>query len=226
VVGIEETALLDGISIPGGPFISSFGDVSGFIHEPLTTFPSTRLSPVGGYNNHSIAYAAGNPNKVVRIANEGNVVYYSNDKGATWSAASANIGTSGRVAVSADGGTILHCPWGSSTTYYSTNNGSTWSSCSGVSFSDAAPAADQVNSNYFYIYNPTNGQMFRSTNKGVSFSVAGTPGTSTANHPWEADLIRTVPGFEGHVWVPLFANGLKYSTNAGTTYTTVANVTY
>jgi len=226
VIGIEETALLDVTSIPGGPVISSFGDVTGFVHEPLTSAPSTKLSPLGGYNNKSIAYAAANPNKVVRIANEGNVVYYSNDKGATWTAAATNMGTAGRVAVSADGGTILHCPWGSSTTYYSTNNGGTWSSCSGVSLGNAAPVADQVNTNYFYIYHPSTGQLLRSTNKGVSFSVAGTPGASTANHPWESALARTVPGLEGNIWIPLGRNGLKYSTNAGSTYTTVANVTY
>jgi gliding motility-associated-like protein/uncharacterized repeat protein (TIGR01451 family) len=225
VIGIEETALLDGISIPGGPFISSFGDVTGFVHEPLTSYPAKRLSPAD-YNNQSVAYAAGNPSKVVRASNGGNVVYYSTDKGATWTGASTNMGTQGRVAVSADGGTILHCPGGSATTYYTTNNGTSWSACSGVSLGDAAPAADQVNPNYFYIYHPTNGQMLRSSNKGVSFSVAGTPGASTANHPWESALIRTVPGFEGHVWVPLGRNGLKYSTNHGAAYTTVSNVTY
>jgi xyloglucan-specific exo-beta-1,4-glucanase len=226
VIGIEETAFLDGISIPGGPFISSFGDVSGFVHEPLTSYPSKKVSPAGGGNNHSIAYAPGNTSKVVRISNGENVVYYSNDKGATWTAAATNTGVSGRVAVSADGGTILHCPWGSTTTSYTTNNGANWYSCSGVSLGDAAPAADQVNSNYFYIYHPSNGQMFRSANKGVNFSVVGTPGATTINHPWESVLIRTVPGFEGHVWVPLGGNGLKYSTNAGAAYTTVANVSY
>ncbi|NJO90955.1 MAG: hypothetical protein HC831_19830 [Chloroflexia bacterium] len=76
------------------------------MHEPLTTFPTTKLSPVGGYNNNSIAYAADNPGKVVRIAIEGDVVYYSGDKGATWTAASNNMGVSGRVAINADGGTI------------------------------------------------------------------------------------------------------------------------
>ncbi len=226
VIGIEETALLDGISVPGGPFISSFGDVTGFVHEPLTAFPSTKLSPIGGYNNNSIAYAATNPNKLVRIANEGSVVYYSNDMGSTWTASATNKGSAGRVAISADGGTILHCPWGSSTTYYTVNNGGSWSGCSGVSVGDAAPAADQVNANYFYIYHPSTGQMYRSSNKGGSFSVAGTPGASTANHPWESALIRTVPGLEGHIWVPLGRNGLKYSTDHGTTYTNLSNVTY
>jgi xyloglucan-specific exo-beta-1,4-glucanase len=225
VIGIEETALLDGISIPGGPVISSFGDVTGFVHEPLTAFPQARLTPTDG-NNQSIAYAAGNTNRVVRASNGGNIVYFSNDKGATWTGASTNMGSDGKVAISADGGTILHCPGNSSTTYYTTNNGTNWSACSGVSVQYAAPVADQVNANYFYIYHPSAGQMYRSTNKGVSFSVAGTPGASTANYPWEPAQIRTVPGLEGHVWVPLFSNGLKYSTNAGVTYTTVANVTY
>jgi hypothetical protein len=226
VIGIEETAFLDGTSIPGGPFISCFGDVSGFVHEPLTSYPSAKISPTGGYNNHSIAYAAGNPNKVVRIGNGENIVYYSTDKGVTWTGSTTNMGSAGRVSISADGGTILHCPWGSTTTWYTTNNGGSWSSCSGVSLGDAAPAADQVNSNYFYIYHPSNGQIFRSSDKGVNFSVAGTPGASTINHPWEPALIRTVPGLEGHIWVPLGGNGLKYSTNSGVAYTTVANVSY
>lgn len=226
VIGIEETAFLDGTSIPGGPFISSFGDVSGFVHEPLNSYPTKKLSPEGGYNNHSIAYAAANPNKVVRIGNGDNIVYYSNDKGVSWTGAATNKGASGRVAVSADGGTILHCPWGSATTYYSINNGASWSGCSGVSLGDAIPVADQVNSNYFYIYHPNTGQMLRSSNKGVSFSSAGSPGVTTAFHPWVPTLIRTVPGFEGHVWVPLGGNGLKYSSDHGTNYTTVSNVTY
>lgn len=224
VIGIEETAILDGTSIPGGPLITSFGDVTGFVHEPLTAFPSAKLSPLGGYNNNSIAYAGANPNKVVRIANEGAVVYYSNNMGTSWTASATHMGTAGRVSVSADGGTILHCPSGSSTTYYTTNNGASWSSCSGVLVNDAAPVADPVNSNYFYIIHPSTGQMYRSTNKGASFSVVGTPGASTANHPWEAVLVRTVPGFEGHLWVPLGNNGLKYSTDHGVSYTNIANV--
>jgi xyloglucan-specific exo-beta-1,4-glucanase len=224
VIGIEETSVLDGISIPGGPLVSSIGDVTGFVHEPLTAFPLVKLSPLGGYNNHSIVYAGANPNKVVRIANDGDVVYYSNDMGASWTASATNKGTSGRVSVSADGGTILHCPWGSTTTYFTNNNGGSWSSCSGVSVKDAAPVADPVNSNYFYIIHPSTGQIYRSSDKGASFSVAGSPGASTANHPWESVLVRTVPGFEGHLWVPLGRNGLTYSTDHGTSYTKISNV--
>ena len=225
VKGIEETAFLDGISVPGGPFISSFGDVTGFVHEPLTSYPAKKLSPSDG-NNQSIAYAGTNPNKLVRASNGGSVVYYSADKGASWTGCATNKGTDGKVTISADGSTILHCPGWSTTTYYTNNNGATWSACSGVSLQSAIPVADQVNASVFYIYNPTNGQMLKSTNKGVNFSTVGTPGVTTAFHPWEATFIRTVPGHEGHIWVPLGRNGLKFSTNAGATYTTIVNVTY
>jgi hypothetical protein len=37
--------------------------------------------------------------------------------------------------------------------------------------------------------------------------------------------IRAVPGYEGHIWVPLIDNGLKYSTDHGATFTKVSNVT-
>jgi len=226
VLGIEETGMIDGISVPGGPFISSFGDVTGFVHDPLTSYPSQKLSPhspVETYNV-SIAYAGANPSKIVRASDGGSVVYYSADMGATWTACATNKGTSGRVSISADGGTILHCPASSSTTYYTTNNGGSWTACSGVSLSKAIPVADKVNANYFYIYNPTNGQMLVSSNKGVSFSVAGTPGLN--GNPWNPSLIRTVFGYEGNLWVPLEGNGLKYSTDHGATYTTVPNVSY
>jgi len=225
VIGIEETAFLDGISIPGGPLISSFGDVTGFVHEPLTSYPKKRLSPSDG-NNQSIAYAGSNTSRVVRASNGGSVIYYSNDKGASWTGVATNKGTDGRVSISADGGTILYCPRSSTTTYYTTNNGGSWSGCSGVSLGDAIPVADPVNPNYFYIYHPNTGQMLRSSDKGISFSAAGTPGVTTLFHPWVATLIRTVPGLEGHVWVPLGDNGLKYSTDHGENYTTVSNVTY
>jgi hypothetical protein len=65
--------------------------------------------------------------------------------------------------------------------------------------------------------------MYASSNKGVSFSVAGTPGSSS--NPWTTNICRAAPGNEGHIWVPRIASGLKYSTNYGKTYSTVSNVT-
>ncbi|HET9571058.1 MAG TPA: T9SS type A sorting domain-containing protein [Bacteroidales bacterium] len=220
VRGLEETALIGGVSIPGGPFISVFGDVTGFVHNDLTSYPTQTHQPADG-SNWSVDYASANTSKLVRVGSS--KVYYSTNQGSTWTACPVNKGWGGNLAISADGGTILHCARDSSTTRYTTNNGQSWINVSGVNLSNAFPVADRVNSNYFYIHNPSNGQMYVSTNKGVSFSVGGNSGASSA--PWESTMIRTVPGYEGHIWVPLIGNGLRYSTDHGATYTWINNVT-
>jgi xyloglucan-specific exo-beta-1,4-glucanase len=222
VKALEETGMTDGISIPGGRLLTTFGDITGFIHSSLTAYPSQTHLPADG-SNWSIDYAAASTSKIVRVGSSN--IYYSTDQGSTWTATSTNKGTQGNVAISADGGTILHCPNdGTTTTWYTTNNGGSWTGASGVALAYAIPVSDPVNSNYFYIHNLSNGQMFVSSNKGVSFSVLGTPGATST--PWVQTYIRTVPGYEGHVWVPLVGNGLKYSTDHGATYTKLSNVTY
>ena len=220
VRGLEETGVTGGVSIPGGPFISVFGDITGFVHNDLTSYPTQTHQPADG-SNWSVDYAAANTNKVVRVGST--KVYYSTNQGSTWTACPITKGGGGNLAISADGGTILHCARDSSTTRYTTNNGQSWSNVGGVTISTAFPVSDRVNSNYFYIHNPSNGQMLVSTNKGVSFSVGGNSGASSA--PWTQSFIRTVPGYEGHIWVPLIGNGLKYSTDHGATYTKIINVT-
>ncbi|WP_333820814.1 InlB B-repeat-containing protein [Ohtaekwangia sp.] len=225
VKGIEETAWMDGISIPGGPLISAMGDMDGFVHYDINTYPTQLHQPSVG-TNRSIAYAGKNPKKLVRSSDAGAHVYYSNDQGVSWTPCPTTkaTGYGGLAAINADGSTILNCPDKSSVTYYTNNNGASWTASSGVAITDAIAVGDPVNSNYFYIFDASNGKMLVSSNKGVSFSVAGTPGPTST--PWSTTLIRTVPGYEGHLWIPLVDNGLRYSTDHGATYTTISNVTY
>ncbi|SHN24852.1 Por secretion system C-terminal sorting domain-containing protein [Chitinophaga sp. CF418] len=217
VKGMEETVVLDAISIPGGKFISAVGDQYGAVYSDVYAYPAQVHTPTVTSNN-GIAFAANNINKVVRATDK---LYYSTDQGATWTqAASTNGGGYGKVALSADGNTILYCPGGGSTTYYSTNNGGSWTSTGVTNVQDAHPIADYVNTNKFYIYNPGSGQLLVSTNKGVSFTASSSnPGVGGSRRA------RAVPGNEGHVWVAL-SNGLTYTTNNGTSWTTVSNVTY
>jgi len=220
IAGIEETAFLDGVSIPGGPFICAMGDMDGFLFNNFNAYPSQLLQPSVG-TNRSVAYAAANVSKLARTSDAGSHVYYSTNTGVNWTACATSKGSGGRVALSADGGTILHCP--NDTVYYSNDNGTTWGKSTGVNLWGAIPVADPVNSNYFYIYNPSDGKMYASSNKGVSFTLAGTPGSSS--NPWTTNICRAAPGNEGHIWVPRIASGLRYSSNFGQTYTTVSNVT-
>jgi hypothetical protein len=217
VKGLEETVPLDAISIPGGPLIIGVGDQAGALYSDIYAYPTQIMTPAAS-SNSGLAYAANNTSKVVRVTDK---IYYSTDQGATFPTSASINGSYGKIALSADGNTTLHCPGGSSTTYYSTNNGGTWTSTGVTNVQDAYPIADYVNANKFYIYNPGTGQLLVSTNKGLSF-------TASASNPgqWGSGRARAVPDNEGHVWVALNGSGLKYTTNNGTSWTTVPNVTY
>ncbi|SKC63788.1 T9SS type A sorting domain-containing protein [Ohtaekwangia koreensis] len=220
--GIEETVTLDAISIPGGKFISAVGDVYGAVYSDIYAYPAQKIMPTS-VCNISVAYAANNTSKVVRASDK---IYYSTNQGTSWTQSVTTKGPWGKVALSADGNTILHSPeyknsGDPTTTYYSTNNGGTWTSTGVTNIQNAVPVADFVNTNKFYIYNRATSQFLVSTNKGVSF-------TASTSNPgqWGSQLIRAVPGNEGHVWVALYGSGLKYTTNNGTSWTTVSNITY
>lgn len=217
VKGMEETVVLDAISIPGGKLISAVGDQYGAAYSDVYAYPTQVHTPTVTSNN-GIAFAANNVNKIVRSTDK---LYYSTDQGTTWTAAANTPGGGyGKIALSADGNTTLYCPSGGSTTFYSTNNGGTWTSTGVTNVQNAHPIADYVNTNKFYIYSPGSGQLLVSTNKGVSFTASSsTPGSGGSNRA------RAVPGNEGHVWIAL-ANGLTYTTNNGSSWTTVSNVSY
>jgi xyloglucan-specific exo-beta-1,4-glucanase len=219
VKGLEETVPIDIVSITGGPLVSAILDYDGFRHTDVTQYVANHNPSIG--HTTGIAFAANSTSKLVRVGTDGGGVgrmYYSTNQGVNWTACTLN-GKSGKVAVSADGSTFLHCPEGSSTTYRSTNNGGSWTSTGVTNISNAVPVADMVNTNKFYLYNPSSGSMMVSTNAGASFAASGSVGT------WGSTLIRTVPGQEGHIWVAMKGGGLKRSINSGSSFTTISGVT-
>lgn len=218
--GIEETVPLDIVSITGGPLVSVIGDYDGFVHNDITQYAPIHVPNMG--TTTGLAVAAASTSKMVRVGgdvNDGGKMYYTTNQGTSWTKTASINGYKGKVALSANGNIILHCPEGSSTMYRSTNNGSSWSTCNGISIADAVPVADMVNSNKFYAYNSTSGVMMISTDGGTNFSNAGSPGTGGSK------IIRTVPGIEGDLWVPLYWGGLTHSTNSGASFTKLTTVT-
>ncbi|MBC7888235.1 MAG: T9SS type A sorting domain-containing protein [Ferruginibacter sp.] len=211
--GIEETVCNDLVSITEGPMFSVIGDYDGFKHTDITQYSPIHNPRMGSTNG--IAYATLNTNKLLRV---GSKMYYTTDQGATWTQCTMN-GSGGKIALSANGNIFLHCPNGSTFTYRSADNGATWSVCNGISTSNAIPVADAVNSNKFYAYDNNNGNIYISTDGGINFTVAGTPGSGGQKK------IRTVPGQEGHLWLALANGGLKRSVNSGSSYTTISGVT-
>jgi len=210
VQGLEETVPTDIISIPGGPVISVVGDYIGSRNINPAVY-GMGLSP--GFGTYSsVAFAALKTNLVFRAGTE---MYYSTDTGKAWTIRSSK-GAGGKLAISADGNVILHCPDNSSITYRSTNNGTSWSSVGGLNFI-SEPVADPVNPSVFYAYN--SGKMMVSLNGGASFSNSGTLAGGGSKH------IRTVPGYEGNLWVALYGGGLTRSINYGATFTKLSSVT-
>ena len=214
VKGLEETVPLGLESIPNGPVISVIGDYDGFRHTDLDEYAPIHNPQMG--TTTGLAVAGQNTNKIVRV---GNKMYYSTDMGVSWTQSNMN-GTQGKVALSANGNTVLHSPRESSTTYRSTNNGSSWSTVSGLNFNEARPVGDPVNSNKFYAYNPGNGAVMVSTNGGTSFSQA----ESVAG--WGSKVIHVAPEREGDLWVALNNGGLTRSTDSGQSFSVIYGVSY
>jgi xyloglucan-specific exo-beta-1,4-glucanase len=213
--GLEETVPQNVVSIPGGPLISVIGDYDGFTQNDPSQYAAQRHTPSMG-STSGLDYAVISK-KVVRVATS---IYYSTDQGITWIKTNTINGSSGQVALSADGNTYLHCPNGSTTTYRSTDNGSTWTTVTGLSVSSARPVADGANSGKFYAYNTSNGALMVSADGGVSFTTGAIAGTGGSK------VIRTIPGREGHVWVALYNGGLTHTEDSGVSFIKSTNVSY
>ncbi|HEU6455441.1 MAG TPA: RICIN domain-containing protein [Roseateles sp.] len=220
VNGLEETVPLGVVSVPGGPLVSVIGDYDGFRHTgSIDSYGQVHTPRIGTTSGLAVAAAA--TATMVRV---GNAMYRSADTGATWTSVAGIRGTYGQVALSANGTALLHTfrnADGTTSTFRSTNftaGSPTWTVVGGLGTGDIAPAADPVNPNKFYVYD--NGTIRVSTNGGTSFSATATVAQ------WGSTLLRTAPGREGDVWVPLNGSGLVRSTNSGSSFSAIPNVSY
>ena len=215
VAGLEETVPLNLASIPGGPLVSVIGDYDGFRHTDVTQYAPIHSPSMG--TTTGLTYASMNPSVWVRTGGgDTPAMYYTTSSGTSWNKAAIMNGKYGQVALSANGQVLLHNPADSTTTYRSTNFGSSWSVVGGLGTANVRPVADTVNSNKFYVYQGTS--MMVSTDGGATFSAKATLPSGGSN------LIRATPGVEGHVWVALNGSGLARSTDSGTTFSMVSNV--
>jgi photosystem II stability/assembly factor-like uncharacterized protein len=237
--GIEETVPNDVVSIPGGPLVSVILDYDGFRHDDITKYPSNRHETnVSGANanlgnTRAIAFAP-KSGKLVKATDL--IVYkaqyndipisplqFSNDTGRTWNVAAHENGGPGNnyegaasVAFSTDGTVTLLAPLSDQQVLRYAN--SAWSTVSGINGSYIV--GDPENANVFYAYNRKTGKMFKSADKGETFSEKSSPGQS------DFQKFRLVPGKDGDIWLPLTSNGLARSTDGGTTFNKIATVSY
>lgn len=150
--GIEETAVLGLLVVPGGPpLLSAVGDIGGFTHTSLDVAPDQAWHTPTYGTTRDIDYAGNKPASLVRSGESDTEINtaVSFNYGSSWNAyygASTSTGP-GKVAISADADTIL---------LMSTANGpliskntATFSAIPTLP-SGAAIASDKRNNSYFY----------------------------------------------------------------------------
>ena len=242
---LEQTAVTDMVPSVNGAFLSCVGDIGGMRNGNLD-----QPSPLGMYSNpvfgtcSSLDVAGQNSNIVVRAgsassSNKGQIGGHSTDNGRTWSPFATlptlptgvvMSGSGGKLAVSADGSTVL---WGfsciiapattASTLFYvSPDTGATWNAVTGLPVNSSI-AADRVNPAKFYGYSYSNsvGTVYVSNDSGLTFT-AVTP-NSTA-FPGRGTL-RVSFGHEGDVWlVPGNNAALYHSTESGANFAALGTV--
>jgi photosystem II stability/assembly factor-like uncharacterized protein len=227
-VGLEETAVITLVSPPSGvPLISGLGDIGGFRHENLAASPAAGMFTNPTFNNtDSIDFAQDNPLLVARVGRgaSGPNGAFSTDNGIAWTQfASAPVGgeSSGSIAVSADGTTLVWVPGGGRRNAsppapaYSRDHGATWQACAGVTGRRATVFSDRVNSQAFYLQ--TSDSLLVSTDGGAAFTRKG-PLPDGTRHLYAA------PGHAADLWVTAGGGGVFHSTDGGATFTPVGAV--
>lgn len=165
---------------------------------------------------------------------------YSANRGSTWSTVAlpnSSILQSGKVALSADGMTVVYCPADFSPAktypdnYFSEDDfnplvthdlGKQWifSKSANPDVVDAYPVADPVNSNKFYIFDYERAMLHVSKDRGQNFTFA-----SHLDGPGSR-IIRAMPDREGDLWIALNNEGLARSINSGAAFSKVPDVSY
>ena len=218
VKGLEETVPDDAASLDNGTLVSVIGDYDGWVHPDITISPLAGTHKPNMGTTTGLAVAALQQQKMARV---GSVLYGTVNGGATWTsiprpAGIAATDVKGKLAYAADGSSLLWNPEGGATTYRTTNGGASWQTVTGLNV-NTIPTADSKNAQKFYAFDGGSGNFYMSNDNGVNFAK-----TVTLNGG--AKLIRSVPGREGDIWVPLNGAGLTRSTNSGAAFTKIADV--
>lgn len=240
---LEQTAVTDMVPSFNGAVLSCVGDIGGMRNENLD-----QPSPLGMYRTpvfgscSSLDYAAQNPDIVARAgsansANAGQFGAYSKDNGKNWApfatfpTSAGATSSGGKLAVSADGTSILWSlrytvpPATTSTSVVAVSSdfGATWTTVTGLP-TNASIAADRKNPNKFYGFSYSNavGTVYVSTDAGKTFTAAQNSITFLGRGP-----LRVPFGIEGDVWLLASANNssaLYHSTESGANFAAIANV--
>ena len=222
---LEETVILGLESPPAGPRVmAAVGDVGGGAWDDVATGPSRLFTPEY-QTNQSVAYAALKPEIMARTADQAATSgYLSQDGGKTWTAmpssprvitdAAGRFHTSGKIAVSAMGTTLLWAPEGEAA-YGSQDLGKTWTVATGWPATPdrgMEPVADPQSDAVFYAFDKTRNVILRSLDAGKHFDAL--PVSLPKLESYRNAQLRAVPGRTGDLWLAAPAGLLHVTANA------------
>ncbi|KAI0348095.1 family 74 glycoside hydrolase [Trametopsis cervina] len=222
--GIEETAVQALLSPPTGPpLLSALLDLEGFVHTDLTKPPAAEFATAASTGVTGLDYAGNKPTTIVRVGNgdvssgtAGPQVAISTDSGNTWNLdyGSPTGVSGGKVAISADGDTVL---WSTSANGVQVSQYTNAFAVVSTLPAGAAIASDKKVNSIFYA--SSGGKFYFSSDGGKTFKSTATLGTSASSN-----TVIVHPSVTGDVWVST-DTGLFHSTNNGTTFAAVSGVT-
>jgi len=203
----EETVVLGLESPPAGPrVLMAAGDVAGTAFDDFSKTPSHGLFSPTNKTNQGVAFAALEPNIIVRsVDSEDARGYISFDGAETWQplpSAPPPIATpdwhahrAGKLAISARGNTMIWVPE-SEGAWYSSDGGKTWSLSKGwpTPVRGQEAVADKINDATFFAFDGASGKVLVTRDRGQSFA----PLFTVAAGPGQ---LRTVPGHEEDIWL-------------------------
>lgn len=217
-IGLEETVPLDAVSIKDGPLLTAIGDYDGFVHKDIFAYPERHKESVG--TNHTIAAAGQAKDIWVRAGGDdkSQQLFYTLDAGKNWikitNRPDGKACYGGKLALTADGKTIIWAPENAAATYYTEDYGETWKTCEGIA-SRLYLFADTVDSKYVYAIGQSclyvskdGGKTFEKKNNNLGDNVKG----------------AAVPGKSGQLYLGANMNGVLYSDDFGETTKAVPNV--
>ena len=241
MAGLEEHVVFT-LAAPasGALLLSGVADNGGFRHHAgLDVFPASRMPTL--QEAHSLAIFAGDPARIARAAGGRSGPYHvavSTDGGATWTNTNWNTAAPNsralQVAASATDSDNIVAITDSSLAdggipRVTTDGGANWRAIAGpptgpnsVWYVGLPLAADPQLPDTFYYHDAASGKVYRSTDKGLTFSQANTG----ALLPIATNqiVLRALPGASGDLWTCLDTQGFYRSTNGGATFSKVGTV--
>ncbi|MDE6593154.1 MAG: hypothetical protein K2K57_08855 [Oscillospiraceae bacterium] len=221
--GIEETVPEDIITYKDYPLVSAVGDFDGYVHEDIFT-PAVRHTKQIG-STTSITIAADNHDIWAKVGGDesNQLLCYSVDGGKTWSditnsPESGKVFYKGKVALTADGKTLLWSPSNSYYVYRTENWGESWEQVEGIIGSqNVYLIGDNVDSNT--VYACANSVFYVSTDGGKKFSRKYDTMTNYKR-------MAVSPDEEGRVYIPGGGAGLLTTADKGENMALVPGLKY